>query len=514
MKSTVARSLGIALMGLEGHVVDVQTQVGTGLVCFSIVGVSDASLRESKERVRAALQSCGIVLPDRHTTVNLSPASLHKYGSGFDLAIAMSVMAANSLVKPEAMSDTVFLAELGLDGALRAVPGVLPCMAAASRLGIHRAVVPTACQMEANLVPGMEVLACDHLAQVIAWAGGKAARPLVVGATTPVSEVKPPSAASRLDMWDVRGQAEARFAVEVAAAGGHHLFLLGEPGSGKTMLASRLTTILPPLDHHTSVQVTAVHSVAGVLDARHGLLTQPPLQAPHHSATMPAIIGGGSGIPRPGAVSLAHGGVLLLDEAAEFQPAVLDALRQPLEQGAVTVHRSGATTRYPSSFQLVLASNPCPCGMDGARHRVCTCSSIQKRRYIARLSGPLLDRIDITVRMRQPTRADLAHDSREDSETIRGRVLQARERSTRRLKDTPWRVNAHVPGAWLRERSGIEPQILRHLDTAVEAGTLSLRGADRVLRLCWTLADLQGHATPSLSDVGKALQLRGGSVHE
>ncbi len=515
--TSVATALGVALIGLEGHLVEVETQVGKGLVSFTLVGLPDASVREAKERVRSALQCCGIEPPDRRTTVNLSPADLPKSGSGFDLAIAMSVLAASGVISADTLDSTVLVAELGLDGILRPVPGVLPALLAAAEWGITRAVVAKCCLEEAQMVPDIEVRGFEHLADVVAWAGGHATRVIALGARTesvrPVHSEGGRGSVSVPDLRDVRGQQVARQALEVAAAGGHHLFLVGEPGAGKTMLASRLVTILPELDDETAVTVTALHSVAGILDVAGGLIRRPPLEMPHHSVTMPALIGGGSGMPRPGAISLAHGGVLVLDEAAEFSPSVLDALRQPLERGVITIHRARASAQYPASFQLVLAANPCPCGNDGSRSRTCTCSSVQKRRYQSRLSGPLLDRIDITVHMRTPTRADFEWDHSETSHDVRERVIAARDRAGRRLNDTPWRVNGELPGPWIRAHSGIGADLLEGLDRAVDRGVLSLRGSDRVLRLAWTVADLAGHDQPGEDDLAHALRLRNGGAH-
>lgn len=510
----LARVLAMSLVGLDGHPVEVETHVGRGLVSFTLVGLPDASLREAKDRVRSALQACGVEVLDRHVTVNLSPAGLAKSGSGFDAAIALSVLVASGTVTASALTSTVVVAELALDGTLRPVPGILPALLAASRHGVRRALVPASSREEALLVPGLEVLAFEHLADVIEWGGGRARRPVTLGAgTAPTTPSTDPSPVGAADLADVRGQGVARAALEVAAAGGHHMVMVGEPGAGKTMLASRLVTILPPLDDDTAVTVTALRSVAGLLDASGGLVRTPPLEAPHHTATMPALIGGGAGMPRPGAVSLAHGGVLLLDEAAEFAPSVLDALRQPLEEGRVTIHRARATAHYPAAFQLVLATNPCPCGYADSRSRACTCSSVQRQRYLSRLSGPLLDRIDIRVDMRTPTRADLAADAGERSDVVRERVLAARERSRARWRGTGWVSNAQLPGPFLRESSGVDPHLLALLDRGVERGSMSLRGADRVLRLMWTLADLAGRPTPDETDLARALALRTGGPH-
>ena len=511
---TLGRVLAVGLVGLDGYPVEVETHVGRGLGSFTLVGLPDASLREAKDRGRSALQACEVEVLDRHVTVNLSPAGLPKSGSGFDAAIALSVLAAAGRIPAGSLMGTVVVAELGLDGTLRPVPGILPALVAASRHGACRAVVPVGSRQEALLVPGIEVLAFEHLADVIRWAGGEAARPLTLGTGLTDAAVAPDTPGGTApDLADVRGQRVARGALEVAAAGGHHMVMVGEPGAGKTMLASRMVTILPPLDDDTAVTVTALRSVAGLLDATHGLVRTPPLEAPHHTATMPSLIGGGAGMPRPGAVSLAHGGVLLLDEAAEFAPSVLDALRQPLEQGTVTIHRARATAHYPAAFQLVLATNPCPCGFADSRSRACTCSSVQRQRYLSRLSGPLLDRIDIRVDMRTPTRADLAADRAETSAEVRGRVAEARARARSRWRGTGWTLNAQLPGPYMRERSGVGADLLALLDRSVDAGALSLRGADRVLRLMWTLADLAGRDSPDPTDLARALALRTGGPH-
>ncbi|WP_115727932.1 YifB family Mg chelatase-like AAA ATPase [Actinomyces culturomici] len=505
MSARIAAVRSIALLGLEGRLVDVETHVGRGLVAFTLVGLPDASLREAKDRVRSALQSCDLEVMDARITVNLSPAGLPKSGSGFDLAIAMSVLVAAGAVDASAFEGAALLAELGLDGGLRPVRGILPAVASAKGLGVRRVVVPVECVDEARLVPGIEVLGFAHLADVVVWAGGRAARPrLLERAPAPPPAAAPPD---ERDLADVRGQDGAVDALLVAAAGGHHLFLEGEPGAGKTMLASRLPGILPDLDDRVALETTALHSLAGVLPEGSALLRTPPFQAPHHSATTPALIGGGSGIASPGAVSLAHGGVLFLDEAAEFPPAVLDALRQPLEERRIAIHRSRGRADYPAAFQLVLASNPCPCGRAGRR---CRCTSLQRRRYLSRLSGPLLDRIDITVEMRQPTRADLAASTPVSSAEAKRRVVAARARARARLSGTGWTLNAELPGPWLRRSSGIRPDLVERLDRAVDERVLSMRGADRVLRLMWTLADLSERDSPDETDLARALALRTG----
>lgn len=524
MNARIATVKSVVLNGLDGTIIDVETHVGRGLVSFTLVGLPDAALREAKDRIRSALQACGLEVLDRHVTVGLSPAGLPKSGSSFDLAIAASLLLANDRIAAAPCTGCVILGELALDGSIRPIRGILPALLAAQRAGITRACLPEECCDEARLVPGMTLHPFAHLCDFVTWAGGSARHPIIVGSHSPSTHSDPSSPQptqtntpphardgnkAPLDLADIRGQEHAIDAAEVAAAGGHHLFLTGEPGSGKTMLASRIPTILPPLEQETALTATALHSLAGTL--KDGLLIRhPPFQAPHHSITMPALIGGGSGVIRPGAASLAHGGVLFLDEAAEFTPSVLDALRQPLESGTISVHRARTHVDYPASFQLILASNPCPCGSSGARSTQCRCTSLARRRYRARLSGPLTDRIDITVTMHTPTRADLRSTPTRTTATVKERVREARDRACHRLKDTPWTLNRDLPGSWIRSSGYLNPKVLEGLEYALEHGRLSMRGIDRVARIMLTLADLDGRTHADETDLARALALRNG----
>jgi len=499
----LGRTLGVALVGLAGHVVEVEAHLAPSLPAFALVGLPDASLAEARDRVRAAVTSSGLAWPNRRITVNLSPASLPKSGSGFDLAIAVATLAGAGVVEPGGVRDVVHVGELGLDGRVRPVRGVLPAVAAAVAAGRRRVVVAEANAAEAALVPGADVVAVRSLAEVAARHGADVEVIELAPVQGERSLMRSPDVAS--DLRDVVGQDEARTSLEVAAAGGHHLLMVGPPGTGKTMLAARLPGILPDLSEADAVEVTAVHSLAGTFDPGDGLLRRPPFEDPHHTATPASVVGGGSGIARPGAASRAHRGVLFLDEAPEFATAVLQTLRQPLEHGELVLHRAGGAARYPARFQLVLAANPCPCGRAVGKGLDCSCRPEQRRRYFGKLSGPLLDRIDLQVELR-PARAGAPQG--EPTDVVARRVVAARAAQADRLGTTPWRTNAEVPGGWLRDRLGPDRALVAELDRAVDRGTLSLRGVDRVLRVAWTVADLAGRAAPSRADVGRALLMR------
>ena len=499
---TVARAWSVGLSGLQGAMVEVEVDIAQGVPGVSLVGLPDAVVRQSVDRVRAAVANAGASFPNRKITIGLSPASMPKQGSGFDLALAAGVLGAADVVPGAALRDLVLLGELGLDGRLRAVRGVLPAVLAAARAGRARVVVPAANAEEAALVPRVEVLPAATLAEVIGHLRGAA--PLI-----PHRRGAPAAAAPGPDLADVVGQESGRRAVEVAAAGGHHLYLAGPPGAGKTMLAERLPGLLPPLGEDAALEVTAIHSVAGALPPGAPLLTRPTFEAPHHSATVAALIGGGSGVIRPGALCRAHRGVLFLDEAPEFPRVVLDTLRQPLERGQVTIQRAAGSATYPCRAQLVLAANPCPCA-SAAGDTACTCSPTERRRYRARLSGPLLDRIDLRVELPPVTRAAWLDPSSppEPSAVVAARVAAARAAAADRLRGAGLTTNAEVPGRLLRERWRVPRPALALAERALERGALSVRGFDRVVRVAWTVADLAGHGVPTADDVAEALGMR------
>jgi len=501
----LARAFSVALVGVTGAVVEVEADLAQGLPGLTMVGLPDTALAEARDRVRAAVVNSGLPWPQRKITLGLSPASLPKRGSGFDLAIAAAILGADAgVVPPDALLGRVLVGELGLDGSVRPVRGVLPAAVTALQRGFTSVVVPAANLAEARLLPGVEARGVRTLTDLVC---------LLVGADYDepdgdASGLDGADGRPALDLVDVAGQVIGRTAVEVAAAGGHHMLLLGPPGSGKTMLAERMTGVLPPLAPEEALEVTAVHSVAGVLPPSSPLVSRPPFQDPHHTSTVSSIVGGGSGIARPGAAALAHRGVLFLDEAPEFARGVLDALRQPLESGRLSIRRVGGTAEYPAGFTLLLAANPCPCAKEAER---CTCPPETRRRYLARLSGPLLDRIDLHVRLPRITKAEiLAEDGRgEPSEQVAARVAEARDRAAARYAGTPWRTNADVPPQEMLRRWRLHRDVTAPAEQHLDSGELTARGFCRVVRTAWTLADLAGLDAPGTAQVEHALGFRG-----
>ncbi|OBB61283.1 hypothetical protein A5757_07180 [Mycobacterium sp. 852013-51886_SCH5428379] len=495
----LARAFSVAVVGLDGVIVEIEADITSGLPGVHLVGLPDAALQESRDRVRAAITNCDNEWPATRLTLALSPATLPKMGSVYDMALAAAVMCAHGKEEWYRLEKTVLLGELALDGRVRPVKGVLPAVLAAKREGWPAVAVPLANLAEASLIDGIEVYGVRTLSQLRAWLEGD-------GVLDPRISARPAEPDDSADLADVVGQTHARYAVEVAAAGAHHLMLTGPPGVGKTMLAQRLPGLLPPLADDEALEVTAIHSVAGLLTGDAPLLTRPPFVAPHHTSTVAALVGGGSGLARPGAVSRAHRGVLFLDECAEIGTAALEALRTPLEDGEIRLARRDGVARYPARFQLVLAANPCPCAPPDPRD--CTCPSTVKRRYLGKLSGPLLDRVDLRVEM-HPARADaFAPETGEPTAEVRARVAAARAAAAARWHPYGIRTNAEVGGPLLRRRFRLGKKAMEPVTTALDRGLLSIRGMDRSLRVAWTLADLGGRVSPTRDDVAIALSFR------
>ncbi len=502
-----ARAWSVALVGMQATMVEVEAAIGSGLPSTTMVGLPDLALSEAKARCRAAMASAHQSWPSNPVTINLSPAALPKSGSHYDLSIAAAVAAANQRCDRAALDHVVLFGELGLDGRVRNVRGLLPALLGAMQHGFARAVVPAGQLHEASLVEGLAVYGVAELADLFAvLEGGPGAQ------AGPAAEVAP-EPPIRLDLADVVGQSEAKWALEVAAAGRHHLYLYGPPGVGKTLLAERLPSILPELEPDEALEVSAIHSLIG-LNLEAGLIRRPPFADPHHTASVASLVGGGAGVALPGAVSRAHCGVLFLDEAPEFQPKALEALRGPLESGRVVLSRAHATATYPARFQLVLAANPCPCGNATTVGAQCHCPPMVVRRYRSRVSGPILDRVDIHQLLR-PVRLNLLSETvpAEPSAAVAGRVAEARQRQARRLAPLGLRTNGQVPGAMLRKRLPVpsDPELLT---SVIQRGQLSVRGVDKVVRLAWTIADLAGVDRPGRAELQIALAMRRGEPRE
>jgi magnesium chelatase family protein len=515
----VATARTITLQGALGHLIDVEVDVSQGIVATSLVGRPDAAISEARDRCRTAITNSGLDWPStRRLTILLSPADLPKRGPHFDLSIAIGVLAASGQVPKDSLDKTVLIGELTLEGRLRCVPAVLPMVMAAAQRGIERVFVPEPQAREAALVPGMAVFGVRSLAQVVAELQGVEvpdAPPVAAATSGSVLSWRGEDRLADVDLADLIGMADARFALEVAAAGGHHLLLSGPKGAGKTSLAERLPGILPDLTVEEALELTAVHSLAGTLQTGSGLPTRPPFSAPHHNASKVSLLGGGTGRVQPGEVSRAHCGVLLLDEFPLFNVDIVEALRQPLESGEVTIARGEETATYPARGMFVLACNPCPCGNYSPRvvSNGCDCREVQRREYRRKLTGPVIDRIDITRHV-EPVQAHEARDPlmvNEDTMTVRGRVTAARLLQAERYAGQPWRVNGQAPGPRLRQRWPLTEEAAARLDVEMFSGRITRRGATRVHRLAWTLADLAGVGRPGTRELEAALNLRLGA---
>ena len=556
----IGNALSVGLLGLKAFTIQLQAFISSGLPGFSIIGLPDTSLSEARERVKSAYMSLRCEWPDTRLTVNLSPASMPKSGASYDLAIAASILSARGIIPLSELENTIILGELNLDGSVLPIQGMLPIALYAKQKNITKMIIPYGNLEEAKLVNGIEAIGIKHILDLVDELNGKLedeARPIaeknreralnainkydhirveerekagdlsnansnaikcpsknISHSVEPVNNDKPLNEIG--DMSEVLGQEHTKWALQVAAAGGHHVMMIGPPGSGKTMLASRMPSIMCPLNEQEQLEVASIRSLCGTLPY-YGITDVPPFEAPHHTSSAASLIGGGAGLAKPGIITRAHCGVLFMDEAPEFSPRVLQTLREPLESGHIAVSRSKGTTLYPAKFQLVIAANPCPCGYAYGNGERCTCKEKERIRYFSRLSGPILDRIDIQMDVPPvekiiTRKAMLENGASQMSEKIltsammRENVKNARLVAQDRFKKLGWSCNAQASGTWLRKYTS--QKAIELINKSLENHRLSLRGADRALRLAWTLADLCGHTCPDLTDMAQAISLR------